>query len=159
MKYPVAFSWDGPALWRRDASNRVSDSLSYQDIQGRGQIVSRAMDAMNNSDTPSEYLPYLKDYIAKFEITRALWHIKAGYPESGRKILNETETELFHLKKSSFLLLSYIPAPLFRSLWTLYRNINKALFNRHYNVNPWLEVHLCSIFFIFLKMISLFCFD
>jgi hypothetical protein len=159
LRYPVAFSWDGTALWHRDASNRVSNSLSYQDIQGRGHVVSMAMEALENRDTPPKYVPYLKEYIAKFEITRAFWHIKAGYPESGREILAETETRLFCRKKRFLLLLSYIPAPLFRLFWTTYRNMNRKLFHKQYNSHPWLKINLISIFFILLNIMAPFCFD
>jgi len=139
LKYPVAFTWDGIALWHLDAINRVSNSLLYRDFQERGEFVIRAMEAMRSIDTPSKYLPFLQEYVAKNEMSRALWIIKAGYPKEGRKILKEQETKLFSREKKYFLLLSYIPVPLFRFLWKMYRTMNKYLYSIQYNKNPWLE--------------------
>jgi glycosyltransferase involved in cell wall biosynthesis len=139
LRYPVAFSWHGVAIWHLEATNRVSNSLSYSDIRERGEFVIRAMDAIRSTETASKYVPYLNDYIAKFEISRALWIIEAGYPREGRRILKEHETKLFSRKKRYYLLMSYVPAPVFRALWRLYRAVHMHVYGEQYNENPWIK--------------------
>ncbi|HUK37498.1 MAG TPA: hypothetical protein VLV30_00105, partial [Methanomicrobiales archaeon] len=139
LKYPVAFSWRGPGLWHLEAANRVSNSLSYRDIERRGEFVERAADAIRSPDTPSRHLPCLKEYIAKFELARALWIIEAGHPGEARRILSAQHTALFPKKRRQYLLLSFVPAPLFRGLWRLYRGIHEHVKGEQYNENPWLR--------------------
>jgi glycosyltransferase involved in cell wall biosynthesis len=136
MRYPVAFSWDGIGLWHCDAENRLTGSLPYLERDAR---ITRAMEALENPGTPEKYRLYLKEHIAKYEINRALWNIKAGQPGKARGILHECETTLFYRKKIALLMLSYVPAPVYKSGWKFVRFLKQRLQNRDYSHDPWLK--------------------
>jgi glycosyltransferase involved in cell wall biosynthesis len=136
LKYPVAFSWAGEALWHNDAEGRVTDSLPYLERQ---LFVSRALAEIRNNRVKPEHLPYLKEYIVKIELLRALWNIKAGFPERAREILKECETELFRWRKIRLHMFSYLPVPVFRFLWGVLRSLRSTVFGHDYRSDPWLK--------------------
>jgi len=138
LKYRIAFSWDGEILWHREASDRIGNTLNLIAFE-REPVVTQALTALKNNSVSPVDVPFLKEFIAKFEITRALWNIKAGNPKKARDILRECETTLFYKRKIRLLILTYIPVPLFRFIWKTIRILRQRLFNRDYSHDPWLK--------------------
>jgi glycosyltransferase involved in cell wall biosynthesis len=138
LNYRIAFSWEGEIVWHREARNRTGNTLGLMAFE-REPAVTLALTALkNNSVSPSEK-PFLKEFIAKFEITRTLWNIKAGNPKKAREILKNFETRLFYQRKIRLLIFSYIPIPLFRFSWKTIRLIRQHLFHKDYRYDPWLK--------------------
>jgi hypothetical protein len=92
--------------------------------------VERGLTALSNNSVSKEDAPYLLEHIAKFEINRALWNIKAGHPKKARDILRDCETSLFYKRKIHLMILSYIPSSMFNFLWKNVRTIKQYLSNR-----------------------------
>jgi glycosyltransferase involved in cell wall biosynthesis len=116
MKYPVAFSWDGVIFWHCEAENRLTGSIPFLE---RDPMINRAVTLLHNGKIPSKYYPYLPDFIAKYEMNRALWNIKAGKSKRARMILKECQTTLFHKRKIFLLFLSFIPFLIFKFGWKI----------------------------------------
>lgn len=126
MKYPVAYSWEGITIWHHDASNRItgSDNPSIMTLTlNRMPDITRAITLIENNEVPSEYLSYLNEYVAKYELRRARWNLMAGYLKNAREIAIKTKTHSFWLRKYHVLILSYIPFPILRFVWN---NIDKV---------------------------------
>ena len=113
MKYPVAFSWEGEIIWHCEAENRLTGSKPYLE---RDPMIKRALNYLRKDGIPAKYAPYIKDFIAKYEMNRAWWNIKAGRSSVARDILKECDTNLFFRRKVSLVLLSLVPFSLLRLL-------------------------------------------
>lgn len=124
MKYPVAFSWDGVIFWHLEAENRLTGSTPFLE---RDPMINRAVTLIKNGMVPSKYYPYFRDFIAKYEMNRALWNIKAGKSRRARMILKECQTTLFHKRKIFLLFLSFIPFLIFRFGWKIIALLHEYL--------------------------------
>jgi glycosyltransferase involved in cell wall biosynthesis len=127
LKYPVAYSWSGEVIWHCEASNRITDKIP---ISTREPVVERGLAALSNKTVSPEDAPYLREYIAKFELNRALWNIKAGNLKTARTILKDCETQRSKLRKIQLLIFSNIPVPVFRFIWNRLSGIRQVLFNQ-----------------------------
>ena len=124
LKYPVAYSWTGEALWHCEANNRITEKIP---ITTREPVVERGLTALANNSVSDADAPYLREYITKFELNRALWNIKAGNLKAARDILKDCETQRFGLRKIQLLIFSYIPVPVFRFMWNTLRGIKTSV--------------------------------
>jgi glycosyltransferase involved in cell wall biosynthesis len=138
LKYRIAFSWDGEILWHREASNRIGNTLNLIAFE-REPVVTQALTALKNNSVSTADIPFLKEFIAKFELTRALWNIKRGNAKEARKILRDCETILFKKRKIRLLLFAYIPSPVFVCVWKFIRTIKQYVGSRDYSHDPWLK--------------------
>jgi glycosyltransferase involved in cell wall biosynthesis len=124
LKYPIAYSWSGEAIWHCEANNRITENIP---ITTREMVVERGLSALANNSVKSGDIPYVREYVAKFELNRALWNIKAGNLKIARTILKDCETVRFKSRKNQLLIFSYIPVPVFRFIWNTLREI-KTIF-------------------------------
>lgn len=139
MKYPVAYSWKGEALWHCDADNRIGNSIPDLPLLTREPVVERGLVALSNHTVSPEDAPFLKEYIAKFELNRALWNLKTGNAKNARTILKECKTKRFILRKIRLLIFSSIPVPVFMLFWKTIRLLRHHLFRKDYSHDPWLK--------------------
>ena len=133
LKHPVAFSWEGEAIWHTDAGNRISGSVPRLDME---PLVDRARKELKR-DQMKNISPFLEEYLAIKELNRSLWNIKAGHPERAREILRAIETKLFYFRWIRLTFFAYLPAGLFRFAWRIRRSINRFVFRRDYTLDPW----------------------
>lgn len=124
LKHPVAFSWDGKGLYRRDAAGRCCDRprpLDYVD-----PFVTTAREAMRRGEVKAEFVDPLNEFLSLKEIPRAAGNLFAGNRRAARDILRACRTKWLRGRKAKLTLLAMLPTPLFRVL----DRLNRRLRNR-----------------------------
>ena len=107
LKYPIAFSWDGMAIYHQEASNRACDKR--KPIRGH-PFVTSARNALQAGEVPPELKEDLLEYVASRQIQIALRNLEAGRPDLTRDNLRGCKTR--HLWKSKYwaLFWAYVPS-------------------------------------------------
>jgi glycosyltransferase involved in cell wall biosynthesis len=125
LKYPVAFSWEGGAIYHHDASNRTCDKkvpLDYQE-----PFIKTARAALMKGEVPQELIKSLNDYIWRKEYVRAIRNVNAGQSVAAQIILKQCITKGHYIESMKWLFLAKIPYPIFLFLKEIKRNLNKRV--------------------------------
>jgi len=111
IKYPIAFSWKGAAVYHLDAVNRASDKRERPVYES--PFVKEAKEILSSGDVL--YCPRnsLEEYISVREISRALAHIRANKKREARAILNGPDAKRLRWRRCWALLWTYLPHDLY----------------------------------------------
>ena len=109
LKYPIAFSWNGKAVYHLEATNRICNKKIP--IHEHPFVVS-SREYIKAEKVPIEILEDLKEYVAFLQIMTASYHVCAGNNQFSLQILRNCETNVQKWKKRKWLLLAYTPKPI-----------------------------------------------
>lgn len=110
LKYPIAFSWDGMAIYHTEATNRV---CNRKDAIDENIFVSTARAAIDGGDVGQEIMMDLQEYIAKKQIETAWANIRAKRPDLARSILKKCETNLLLQEKIKAYFWACVPSSIY----------------------------------------------
>ncbi len=137
LRYPIAFSWETGAIYRRDAHGRACVKLVPLKKE---PFVTFFQETPHRFDLSCEAMQYLSEYANKLELSRALRNIMADQLTEARDILSSCNTTFFRIKKCFLIIMTCVPRRLFNILWSLKRIVAQALQNRDYTEDPWFKV-------------------
>lgn len=120
LKYPVAFSWNGKAIYHLEATNRICNKKIP--IHEHPFVIS-SKEYIREGEVPVEILGDLKEYVAFLQIMTASYHVCAGNNKFSLQILKSCETKVQIWKKRKWLLLAYTP----RSIITVGRKLKQFI--------------------------------
>ena len=106
LKYPIAFSWDGMAIYHTEAINRACNRIEPLEVH---IFVRTAMEAIVAGEVSADMRMDLLEYIARLQIDTALHNIHAGEQKLARGNLKKCETKKLLKEKYLALLLAYAP--------------------------------------------------
>lgn len=111
IRYPIAFSWKGAAVYHLDAVNRASDKREKP--LHESPFVKEAKEILSSGDVL--YCPQnsLEEYISIKEISRAWAHIRVNKKREARAILNNLDVEILRWRRCRALLWTYLPYDLY----------------------------------------------
>jgi len=110
LKYPIAFSWSGRAIYYEDSVNK----LSLKKAIIKEPFIERAQKAIKEGKVPKNEIYFLKEYIARFQLIAAYNHIVAGKNNEALKIIYNCETKLHQRKKIELTILALMPNSIYR---------------------------------------------
>jgi glycosyltransferase involved in cell wall biosynthesis len=107
IRYPVAFSWNGKAIYHLDAENRVC--LNYSKDKEYPFVIS-AYDAINNGQVSTEKLNDLHAYICQLQLYTSHSLLMASRRKEARNILKKVQKKkILFLKFYLIYFLTFIP--------------------------------------------------
>jgi len=111
IKYPIAFSWKGAAVYHLDAVNRASDKRERR--LHESPFVKEAKEILSSGD--ALYCPRmsLEKHITVKEINRGWEYIKTDKKGEARAILNNLDVEILGWRRCWALLWTYLPHDLY----------------------------------------------
>jgi glycosyltransferase involved in cell wall biosynthesis len=110
LKYPIAFSWEGGAIYHWDASNRACGRPSLEPEP----FVTTAQRVLSTEQLTESVRKDLKEYSARKELYRAASHLYVGNKIKAREILKETQTDYFKSRKYLLFIILKLPGSLIR---------------------------------------------
>lgn len=114
IKYPIAFSWEGMAIYHHDATYHASERNEpiIEEF-----IISKTLKKILESNQLSyEIRDDIVEYLATTEILRALINYQIGCADLARKILKDCFTRKQKFKKYCVYFLTYMPRIIFFSI-------------------------------------------
>ncbi|NLZ29723.1 MAG: glycosyltransferase [Methanomicrobiales archaeon] len=116
LKYPIAFTRDGMAIYHKAARNRACDRK--EPIQEH-TFVTSAREALQAGEVTSALREDLLEYVASRQIQIAARNIEAGRPDLARKALKDCRTRRLRKYKYRVQVLAYIPSSVYLAISTL----------------------------------------
>lgn len=125
IKHPIAFSWEGKAIYHTEATNRICN-CNIPLIENL--IVVKTLKNLLESDkVPLDCRDDIYEYIAIKQIETAWVNYLANYPDLARRNLKECETKNHLIKKYWILIWTYIPINSFHLILGI-KNFFKRIF-------------------------------
>lgn len=110
LRYPIAFSWDGVAIYHTEATNRA---CNRKDAVDENIFVSTARAAIDRGDVRQDIMTDLQEYIARKQLETAWSNIRAKRPDLARSILKKCETNLLLQEKIKACFWACMPSPIY----------------------------------------------
>ena len=113
LRYPIAFSRDGMAIYHKEATNRACDKKEpiHEHI-----FVTSAREALQTGEVPAAWREDLLEYVASRQIQIAARNIEAGRPDLARIILKNCRTRRLRGYRYRVQILAYIPSSVYRAM-------------------------------------------
>jgi glycosyltransferase involved in cell wall biosynthesis len=113
LKYPIAFSWDGMAIYHKEALNRACNK--EKPIREH-VFVTSARNALQAGEVPPEMKRDLLEYVASRQIQIAFRNLEAGRPDLARDNIKDCKTRYLRKSKYWALLWAYVPSRIYLAL-------------------------------------------
>ncbi|WP_292521845.1 glycosyltransferase family 2 protein [Methanoculleus sp.] len=113
LKYPIAFTWSGMAVYHKEASNRACNTKKPV---GEPPFVASAQKALQAGEVPPGLQEDVREHVASRQIIAACRNLEAGRPDLARAILRGCRTRDLWKSRYWFLFWSYVPAGAYRVL-------------------------------------------
>lgn len=111
IKYPIAFSWDGKAIYHVEASNRAGNRVESVTID---PFVESALKMLQDGQIPSDMKEDLMEYVAYKQIQTADRNLKASRPDLARANLRDCKTRRLRRSKYWILIWTFVPPSITR---------------------------------------------
>ena len=113
LRYPIAFSRNGLAIYHKEAANRACDKKEpiHEHI-----FVTSAREALQTGEVAPVLREDLLEYVASRQIQIAARNIEAGRPDLARKNLKGCKTRRLRRYRYRVQLLAYIPSSMYLAI-------------------------------------------
>jgi len=105
LRYTIAFSWDGGAIYHWDTSHRVCGRPCLEPEP----FVINAYRELSSEHIDERVRKFLREYIARKELYRAASQLYVGNKKKAREILKTISTNYFRPRKYLLLIISILP--------------------------------------------------
>jgi GT2 family glycosyltransferase len=116
LKYPIAFSWDGVAIYHMEVSDRAGNRM--EPVEENIFVIS-ALTALHAGEMLPELKGDLLEYVASKQIQTACHNLQVGRPDLARRNLLNCKTQYRWKSKYWTLFWTYVPSGIFITLRNL----------------------------------------
>lgn len=116
LKYPIAFSWEGKAIYHMDSVNRLSTKKGYFE---RHPFVETAQKAINEGKVTNNMIYYIKEYISLLQLITVAHNLKVGNNKEALRMLYNCKTKMNQKRKIMLIGLALVPTPVLRCIQTI----------------------------------------
>lgn len=123
LKHPIAFSWDGMAIYHREARDRA---CSKKEPIHEHAFVTSARNALHAGEVPPGLRGDVLKYVASRQVQIAARNLAAGRPDLARANLKGCKTRQLWRSKYWALFLAYVPSGIYLAI-SNWRSKNKRV--------------------------------